>query len=65
LPDGSVTPDLNTYIEAWRSLVQPLVDATGWAVIGFDPGYQLATDTHDTLSLTKSQARTLASLVRK
>lgn len=65
LPDGSITTDVDTYVQAWRDLVQPLVNATGWPVIGFDPGYKLATGVHrdDVLRLSVHEAETLVSLL--
>jgi hypothetical protein len=50
LPDGNITEDLDTYLNAWKREAQPLMDKTGWKLIGFDPSFQFMKD--DKLSIT-------------
>jgi hypothetical protein len=39
LPSGKVTKDLNNYLPSWKRISNPLIKATGWKLLGFDPGY--------------------------
>jgi hypothetical protein len=40
LPNGKYTDDLDTYLDAWKQLAQPIIDKTGWQLTGFDPDFQ-------------------------
>jgi hypothetical protein len=51
LPNGEYTDDLNVYLESWERFAQPLVDKTGWKLIGFDPGFQFMSETQLVVSL--------------
>ena len=37
LPDGTLTEDINDYLEAWQTLGRPIEEATGFYLYGFDP----------------------------
>lgn len=44
LPGGKYTYDLDTYLDAWKQLAQPIIDKTGWTLIAFDPDFQFMAD---------------------
>lgn len=37
LPNGEMTDSLDEYLKAWRDLAEPIADATGFELNGFDP----------------------------
>ena len=37
LPDGILTDDFDEYVDAWQGIANPIEDATGWHLYGFDP----------------------------
>lgn len=52
LPGGKYTDDLDSYLDAWHKLAQPIIDKTGWVLIAFDPDFQFMTaDTKLTVTL--------------
>lgn len=40
-PNGEYTSDGDEYVEAWESMIQPILDATGLVLYGFDPDFGL------------------------
>lgn len=62
LPDGRTTADALAYSDAWRSHAAPLLAATGWDLLGFDPGYLFDAGTH-TVSLTTHEVALLSRIV--
>jgi len=64
LPDGKTTRSIPVYLKAWRALADPLCEATGWTVYGWDPG--VAFRTRDgLLTLTVGQIATLTLAIGK
>jgi hypothetical protein len=61
LPDGSITYDVEAYSAAWQAVAAPLCQATGWAVLGYDPGYLIDTGAR-AVSLTTDEVRTLSRI---
>lgn len=52
LPGGKYTDDLDTYLDSWKQLAQPIINKTGWILIAFDPDFQFMTaDTKLAVSL--------------
>lgn len=64
---GDTTPSLKEYLDAWKGEIQPLLDATGWTLLAFDPGYSLARgdEGRDTFSLSTAAVRDLVAALRK
>lgn len=42
-PDGECTSDAEEYVEAWRAMIRPVIEATGLVLCAFDPDFDLAT----------------------
>ncbi len=51
LPSGKYTYDLDTYLDAWKQLAQPIIDKTGWQLTAFDPDFQFVKDNTLAVSL--------------
>lgn len=64
LPDGTIrVVDADTYCDTWASWAAPLVSATGWQVLGYDPGYLFDAGDH-TVTLASEDVRRLVDLIR-
>lgn len=69
-PDGEYTSDAEDYVEAWRAMIQPVIEATGLVLRSFDPDFGLQTpDFRRTVSLpawfVKRLNRGLAGLLQE
>ena len=40
-PDGNYTSNEDEYVNSWRNLIQPVLDATGLILYSFDPDFVL------------------------
>jgi len=46
LPDGKTTQSLAIYLKKWKAIYQPIEEAYGLRLIGFDPGLLFADADH-------------------
>lgn len=58
-PEGCWVENIEAYQKSWLVYVQPLLDATGWELMGYDPQFLLQTKGHELLSLTKESVTEL------
>lgn len=63
MPDGQTQcVDADTYCDAWSAWAAPLVAATGWQILGYDPGYLFDAGDH-TVTLAASDVRRLVQAI--
>lgn len=51
LPNGKYTDSLQTYLDAWNQLAQPIINKTGWRLTAFDPDFQFVKDNEVAITL--------------
>lgn len=65
LPDGTRTQNENKYLEAWPALAQPLVEALGWKLCAWDPGYLFEGPEKQTIELGEFEVKAIGTLIER
>jgi hypothetical protein len=59
-----ITSDIESYVDAWESLVKPVLNKFGWELVAFNPNYVLSTKDGVHFILPVDVVQAISDLVR-
>ena len=63
LPDGTVTDDVDLYLEEWAKVGDKMESLLGWKTLAFNPGFQFEVAPRVTVSLPLVVVQQIIALV--